>query len=112
MHNDLAAMYQALRHRQVPPEAILVLEGSLARTMVLGFFAAVHDEIVRRKVKNFFLYWTGHGFFTGETAQTARPGVALQASHEDLPAHPVFWDEIFEALAIPANVNAGFFPDH
>ena len=45
MHNDVVAMYDALRLRGVPPELILSLEGSLNRRVLVEIVASVREEV-------------------------------------------------------------------
>lgn len=80
MHHDLAAMYQALKRRGLASEEILCLEGALDRRLLLELLNAIHHRVADWREGELFLYVTGHGFFSGESAQDARAGVLLQPS--------------------------------
>ncbi len=112
MHDDLAAMYAALRQRKVLAEEILWLEGKLDRHLLLGFLAAISRRIAAWQQGRLFHYVTGHGFFTGERAEEARVGVELQPSEQLSSEVHIFWDEMLHALALPAGVKLILLPDH
>jgi hypothetical protein len=112
MHYDLAAMYNALRQREMLTEDILWLEGKLDRHLLLGFFAAIGRRIAAWHQGTLLLYVTGHGFFTGECVEEARVGIELQPSEQLSSEYHIFWDELLQALALPAGVKLILLPDH
>ena len=112
MHHDLVAMYEALGRRGLAPEEILSLEGALDRRLLLGFMEAIHHRIAGWKQGSLFLYVSGHGFLTGENAEEARVGVELGPTKQVEDEFHVFWDELFEALALPPGVSMTLLPDH
>ena len=111
MHNDLVAIYNALRQRGFAPEEFLVLEGPLTRSLLLAFLHDVHQRIASWPSGHVWLSFSGHGSFRGTTAADAQPGLlltsALHPSHED----QVWWEEVFAALKVPAAVQLTLLPD-
>lgn len=112
MHNDLAAMYVALKTRGLAPEEILSIEGKLSRQILMSFLEGVSHSIAQWREGQFFLYLSGHGFFTGDTAKDARVGVQLQKPIAGSSAQNVYWDEVFSALSIPEVVTVTMLTDH
>jgi hypothetical protein len=111
MHHDLEAMYKALKQRGLKSEEILCLEGKLDRRLLLGFLEAIHHRISDWVQGSLFLYVTGHGFFSGESADDARVGVALAPSGQGGEAYHIFWDRLFQALSVPQGVALTLLPD-
>lgn len=112
MHNDLVAMYEALRRLGVLPESILSIEGELTRRLLLDFLRSVQERVANWQEKRLFLYVGGHGFFVGDDAQSAKVGIELVSSQTLSDTHHIFWQEIFETLALPATVSLLLLPDH
>ena len=112
MHNDLAAMYDALKTRGLAPEEILSLEGNLDRQIVMPFLEGVSHRIAQWREGQLFLYLSGHGFFSGDTVEEARIGIQLQKATPESNTHSVYWDEMFCALSIPEVVTVTMLIDH
>ena len=112
MHNDLAAMYAALRRRALSAAEILCLEGPLDAHLVRTFLAAISRRIATWQQGTLFLYVTGHGFFTGENVTEARVGIELQPAAQLSSEVHLFWDEILATLAVPVQVKLILLPDH
>jgi hypothetical protein len=112
MHYDVAAMYEAWRQRGVAAEQILCLEGKLDRRLLLSFLSAIHQRMAAWPQGSLFFYVTGHGFFTGESAEEARVGVELEPSTQLSSEYHLFWDEMLAALAVPASVKLLILADH
>ena len=111
MHNDVVAIYTALRQRGFAPEEFLVLEGSLTRSK---FLALLRDAQKRIGVWPHGEVWfsvSGHGTFRGTTAADAQPGLllssALHPSHEE----HVWWEEVFAVLQVPAALQLTVLAD-
>ena len=111
MHNDLVAIYNALRQRGFAPEEFLVLEGALTRSILLAFLHEAQRRIGAWQRGDVWFSFSGHGTFRGTTAADAQPGLlltsALHPSHEE----QVWWEEIFAALQVPAAVQLTVLPD-
>ena len=112
MHNDLEAMNNVLRQRGFVPEEILSLEGPLDRPSLMTFLAEVHQRTASWSHGEVFLYYGGHGIFTGTEVSAARPALwlsngALLCSTENC----VFWDEVISALGLPPPVTLILLPD-
>jgi hypothetical protein len=111
MHNDLVALYNALRQRGFAPEEFLVLEGSLTRSILLAFLHDVQRRIGSWQRGDVWFSFSGHGTLRGTTATDAQPGLlltsALHPSHEE----QVWWEEVFAALQVPAAVQLTLLPD-
>ena len=112
MHNDVVAMYDALRMRGLAPEEILTLEGKLDRQILMGFLKGVSRRIAQWAEGELFLYFSGHGFFAGDTVEEARVGVQLRNVAQGDSEYCVYWDEIFAALSVPEAVILAILPDH
>src|SRR5262245_39763797 len=111
MHNDLVAIYNALRQRGFAPEEFLVLEGSLTRSVLLAFLHDVQKRIGAWQRGDVWFSFSGHGTFRGTTVAEAQPGLlltsALRPSHEE----HVWWEEVLAALQVPAPVQLTLLPD-
>src|SRR2546422_4060614 len=59
MHNDLVAIYNALRQRGFAPEEFLVLEGALTRSVLLAFLQDVQRRIGLWQHGDVWLYFGG-----------------------------------------------------
>ena len=109
MHNDLVAIYGALRQRGFAPEEILVLEGSLTRSVLLAFLHDVQRRIGSWQRGEVWFSFSGHGTWRGTTAADAKPGLLLTSapSREE----QVWWEEVFATLQVPAAVQLTLLPD-
>ncbi|MCG8348719.1 MAG: hypothetical protein MI924_13195 [Chloroflexales bacterium] len=112
MHNDVTAMHAALQARGLGPEEILSLEGMLDRRILITFLEGVGRRMAQWRAGELFLYFGGHGFFTGETVDEARVGVQLQDAAAGANGQHVYWEEIFVALSIPTAVTFTMLIDH
>ena len=104
IHNDLAAMHDALQTRGLESEDILSLEGNLDRQILMAVLEGISRRIAQWNEGEFFLYFSGHGFFTGDTVEKARVGIDLQNVTPGSIMQNVYWEEIFSALSIPEAV--------
>jgi|ERR1043166_1695725 hypothetical protein len=111
MHNDLAAMQDALRRRGFGPSEIVSLEGNLKRDDVLRFLEAAHERVAGWKSGELFLYFSGHGFYDTEDARKARAGLQLTGDLNGSADSRVLWDEVFATLDAPARVRLLLLPD-
>jgi hypothetical protein len=111
MHHDLSAMYDALRKRGFAPEEILWLEGVLTRRGLLGWLHDAHRRLTTWRQGNVFLYVSGHGFYQGTSAPTARPQLLLSQTSVPNFDDTVGWDEVFATLQVPAPVRLTVLPD-
>ena len=101
MHNDLLAMTQALLARGLTADCIFSLHGQLDRSLVLAFLRAARRRMDDWQAGSLFVYVSGHGFFVGETAETARPGLELRNTGETSDDYHLLWDDFFAALDLP-----------
>lgn len=101
MFNDMVAMATALQGRGMAPDQICCLHGRVTKTAVLNFLQELSSKI---KEGTLFIHISGHGFFTGETAEVAHPGLIFADTH-------LLWDEFFAALVLPTSVNMILLPD-
>jgi hypothetical protein len=111
MFNDLTAMAQALLARGFSADEILCLHGRLDRPLVIPFLQAASRRVAGWTEGSVFLHVSGHGFFTGDTVEDARPGLLFEESAEADDDGHLFWDEIFAALALPRRVKLTLLPD-
>ena len=112
MHNDLAAMYDALKARGLASEEILSIEGNLDRQILMPFLEGVSHRIAKWREGQLFLYLSGHGFFSGDIVEDARVGIQLQNATAGLSVQNVYWDEVFSTLSIPEVVTVTMLIDH
>ncbi|HKQ08229.1 MAG TPA: hypothetical protein VJ464_24095 [Blastocatellia bacterium] len=112
MHNDLLAVSDALSQRGYSAKESIVLEGQLNRQSLLALFEEVHRRIAQWKDGEVFLYFGGHGYYSGATASDARPGLLLASDPEYSSNIAVFWDEVFKALNVPSKVSFIILPDN
>ena len=110
IHNDLTAIYQALRQRGFAPEEILSLEGSLSRQSLLPFLQIAGRSAAGWRSGKVFLYFSGHGNFTGTTVPTAQPGLQLTGDPKN-PDTFVLWKDAIAALSLPPGVELFLLPD-
>ena len=112
MHNDLTAMYDALKTRGLASEEILSIEGNLDRQILMHFLEGVNHRIAQWREGQLFLYLSGHGFFTGDIVEEARVGIQLQKATAGSSVQNVYWDEVFSTLSIPEVVTVTMLIDH
>ena len=111
MHNDLIAMYNALRLRKFSAKEILTLEGQLNRKSFMSFLQKARRRMADWRQGDLFFYFGGHGTYTGTDASEARPGLWLKRDPQQGVEYTVFWDEIFAMLNVSANVKIILLPD-
>jgi hypothetical protein len=111
MLRDQAAMAQALLGRGFSTDQILCLHGRLDRPLVLVTLQAAGRRAAGWTDGSVFLHVTGHGFFDGDTAGAARPGLLFGDSEDVADNDHLFWDDVFAALALPAGVRLALLPD-
>lgn len=109
MHNDLLVMQETLVQRGFSKNNILSLEGYLTRKELLDFLVKAQQEISNWKTGNIFFYYSGHGFYTGDSASTAQAGLQLNSTMEDTAL--VYWHEVFAILKVPSEVKLILLPD-
>lgn len=111
MLRDQAAMTEALLARGLPADCILALHGRLDRPLVTAFLQAASRRVAGWTDGSVFLHVTSHGFFDGDTPETARPGLLFAESDDCGDDGHLFWDNFFAALALPAGVGLTLLPD-
>jgi hypothetical protein len=111
MHNDLIAMYNALRLRKFLAKEILTLEGQLNRRSFMSFLQKARRRMADWRQGELFFHIGGHGTYTGTNATEARPGLWLKRDLQQSAEYTVFWDEIFALLNASANVKIILLPD-
>ncbi len=112
MHNDLIAMDKAVQARGLGSEEILSLDGNLDRPFLMSFLEEVGHRMASWNEGELFFYFSGHGYFAGDTVENARMGVKLQDAPQEVAEYHVYWDEMLSALSIPAAVTCTMIPDH
>ena len=112
IQHDLAAMHDALQTRGLESEEILSLEGNLDRQILIAFLEGISYRITQWSEGEFFLYLSGHGFFTGDTVEKARVGIDLQNVTPGSHMQNMYWEEVFSALSIPEAVTFTMLIDH
>ena len=111
MFNDLTAMTQALLARGFSADQILSLHGRLDRPLVVAFLQAASRRVAGWSEGSVFLHVSGHGFFTGEAATAARPGLWFAATDDVTDDNHLFWEALFAALVLPRRVKLTLLPD-
>ena len=114
MHDDLVAMYGALRARGFRPEEILALDGPVRRDLLAAFIRDAGAWVAGWSRGDVFLYYSGHGaFWPGDAvdAAHARPALMLDGASEATPDGWLFWDEALAALGISPSVRLTLLPD-
>jgi hypothetical protein len=109
MQNDIASFRTALMKRGLQPSEIKEVSGKLTRAQVLHALRATAAAAAGWEGGEVFVYYTGHGWYSGDSAQTARPALALQRDPDAKSA--LFWDEVFAALRLPRGVQLILLPD-
>ena len=108
---DQAAMNAALLARGLPPDRILALHGRLDRPLVTAFLQAAGRRVAGWDDGSVFVHVSGDGFFAGDTAEEARPGLLFSDSEDVTDDNHLLWDDVFAALALPAGVGLTLLPD-
>ena len=108
---DQAAMTAALLDRGLPADRILALQGQLDSPRVTAFLQAASRRVAGWNDGSVFVHVSGHGFFTGETAEEARPGLLFSESDDVTDDNHLLWDDFFAVLALPAGVGLTLLPD-
>ena len=111
MFNDLTAMAEALLARGFSADQILCLHGRLDRPLVIAFLQAASRRVAGWSEGSVFLHVSGHGFFTGDTAEDARPGLWFASTDDVTDDNHLFWEELFAALVLPRRVKLTLLPD-
>jgi hypothetical protein len=111
MHNDLLAIGGALSQRGYSANEIMLLEGQLDRKSLLSLLDEARNRVAKWKDGEVFLYFGGHGYYSGSTASDARPGLLLVADPEYSSNIAVFWDEVFKTINVPPMVSLIILPD-
>ena len=111
MRRDQAAMTGALLARGFSADQILCLHGPLDRPLVLATLQAAGRRVAGWREGSVFLHVSGHGFFDGDTPETARPGLLFSESEDVTDDGHLFWDDFFAALALPPGVRLTLLPD-
>ena len=111
MDRDLAIMSEALLARGFASDRILCLHGRLDRPRMVAFLQAASRRVAGWTDGSVFLHVSGHGFFTGDTATEARPGLWFASTDDVTDDNHLFWNELFAALALPAGVRLTLLPD-
>lgn len=112
IHNDVVAMYNALRRRGVSPESILSFEGHLNRRLLVEMFTFVREEVGRWPAGEVLIALSGHGYFVGEEGAAAQVGLELRSAEQPAPETHLLWNELFAELALPSSVRLTLVPDH
>ena len=108
---DQVAMTAALLDRGLPADRILALQGQLDSPRVTAFLQAASRRVAGWNDGSVFVHVSGHGFFTGETAEEARPGLLFSESDDVTDDNHLLWDDFFAVLALPAGVGLTLLPD-
>lgn len=111
MRRDQAAMTRALLARGLAADQILSLHDPLDRPRALAFLHAAGRRVAGWREGAVFLHISGHGFFAGDTPETARPGLLFSESEDVTDDGHLFWDDLFAALALPSGVRLTLLPD-
>ena len=111
MHNDLRAMTQALLACGLTADRIFSLHGQVDRALVLAFLRAARRRMDDWTAGSLFVHISGDGYFVGETAETARPGLELRSTGDTNDDYHLLWDDFFAALDLPAGVQLTLLPD-
>ena len=111
MSRDLAAMAEVLLSRGFSADRILCLYDRLDRPLVIAFLQAASRRVAGWSEGSVFLHVSGHGFFTGDTVEEARPGLLFGDVEDVTDDDHLLWDELFAVLALPAGVKLTLLPD-
>jgi hypothetical protein len=110
MSQDVVAASLALRRRGFAADQIMILDGQQTRDSILRLLAAARQRISEWTSGDVIMAVAAHGSFTGLKVMDARPALLL-STREPLADQMLFWDEIFNTLAIPAGVRLVLLPD-
>ena len=94
MFRDQAAMTQVMLGRGLSADEILCLHGRLDRPLVTAFLQAASRRAAGWTEGSVFLHVSSHGFFDGETAESARPGLLFGDSEDLADDDHLFWDDL------------------
>lgn len=111
MYRDQLAMAEALLARGFAADDILCLHGRLDRPLVLAALHAISRRVAGWTAGSLFVHVSSHGFFTGDTAETARAGLLFSESDDVTDDGHLFWDDFFVTLALPVGVDLTLLPD-
>ena len=111
MRRDQAAMAEALLARGIAADRLLSLHDPLDRLQALAFLDAASRRIAGWQEGVVFLHVSSHGFFAGDTAETAHPGLLFTESDDLGDDGHLFWDDLFAALVLPDGVRLTLLPD-
>lgn len=111
MRRDQAAMAGALLARGLAADDIRSLHDPLDRPRALAFLAAAGRHVAGWTEGSVFVHVSGHGFFAGDTTETARPGLLFSESDDVTDDEHLFWDDLFATLALPPGVRLTLLPD-
>ncbi|MBK6433265.1 hypothetical protein [Candidatus Amarolinea dominans] len=76
-----------------------------------AFLQAAGRRVAGWKNGAIFVHVSSHGFFDGDTPETAKPGLLFGDSDDVTDDDHLFWDDFFAALALPAGVGLTLLPD-
>lgn len=111
MYNDMTAVARALQGRGYSADQILCLHGRMDRQLVVACLQAASRRVAMWTQGSVFLHVSGHGFFDGETAEDARPGLLFGDTDDITDDYHLFWDDLFATLMLPAGVRLTLLPD-
>ena len=115
MHHDIDAMVPVLRRRGFREDEILGHDrGPISREAVCELLRSAGRRIASWSEGEVFVYVTGNGSYSGQTATEARLAVQLEEiplAEQPTQETAVFWDEIVSMLAPPAGVSLTILPD-
>ncbi len=111
MLNDQIAMTQALLSSGLPADHIFALHGRLDRNMVLTALGSMRRRMTGWQSGSLFVHVSGHGYFVGETGDTAYPGLLFDDTEDGNDDYHLLWEEFFAALALPTGVRLTLLPD-
>jgi hypothetical protein len=111
MLRDQAAMVDVLLGRGFSVDEILSLHGRLDRPLVVALLQGASRRAATWTEGSLFVHVSSHGFFAGDTLETARPGLLFAESDDHDDDGHLFWDDFCAALALPAGVGLTLLPD-
>lgn len=111
MHNDQTVLAQALLTHGLPADHILLLHGRLDRYLVLAALDNLRSRMAGWKQGSLFVHVSGHGYFIGESGDSARAGLLFAGTEDVDDDHHLLWEEFFDALDLPKGVHLTLLPD-
>jgi hypothetical protein len=111
MLRDQTAMAQALLTRGFSADQILNLHDRLDRPLVIAFLQAASRRVAGWSEGSIFLHVSSHGFFTGEAATEAQPGLWFDSTDDVTDDNHLFWEALFATLVLPRRVRLTLLPD-